>query len=161
MEAVRESPRFPDESLLTLRCTIQVNRHFRNLIFNSPTVHHRRELFAAGLIDNPCCPCDFAERRKLCEAYTYKWSKAVDIAKNTREIPPSLSLGWSNANHLGNGYLVSDSEGRRGLAFLHIPPIASQESVEGWNIPPFSFDILGYAVYPPANVLAVTERGTE
>ena len=37
----------------------------RDLVHNSPALRHRRELFATGLIDNPRCPCDLAERRKL------------------------------------------------------------------------------------------------
>ena len=83
------------------------------------------------------------------------------MVKSTRELPPSLSSGWINADHLGNGYLASDSVERRGIAFLHIPPIASRKPVESWDIPPFPFDIFGYAVHTPKNVLAIAEQGAE
>jgi hypothetical protein len=80
------------------------------------------------------------------------------MAKGTQHLPPDQSSAWRDAKYLGNGYLVSPSVERRGLAFLHIPPVASRKPAEGWSIPPLSFEISGYAVYPPENVLAVAEK---
>ena len=77
--------------------------------------------------------------------------------ESPRELPPNRFLGWGAARYLGNGYLASDSAEESGLAFLYIPPIASQKPVESWTIPPFSFPVLDYAAYPPENLLAVPE----
>jgi len=77
------------------------------------------------------------------------------MVQSTQELPPSKSVGWSNAKYSGRGHLTSSSEELNGLAFLHVPPTASQKPVEGWDIPPFPFDILSCAVYPLGNVLAV------
>jgi len=100
-----------------------------------------------------------AERRKLCKDYAHKWSDAARIEENTHKLPPNQSSGWGRAKYFGNGILVTDSlEDHNGLAFLRIPPITSRKPIEGWNIPPVAFEILAYAVYPPGNVIAVTER---
>lgn len=47
---------------------------------------------------------------------------------------------------------------RRGLGFLYIPPVGSQDPVGAWNIPQFPFDLLGLAVYHPEDALAVAEH---
>ena len=83
------------------------------------------------------------------------------MVRSTPELPPSQSADWGKAKNLGNGYLGVHSAGRNGLAFLRIPPVASRKPVEDWSIPPFTFNISGYAAYPPENVLAVAERGGE
>lgn len=80
------------------------------------------------------------------------------MVKSTKELPPSLSSSWNNARYLGNGLIASDSVGGRGITFLRIPPSASRKPIEGWDIPPFPFQIFDYTVHPPANVLAVAER---
>lgn len=140
---------------------VQVNRWFRSFIYNSPALHHRRELFATGLIDNPRCPCGAAERRQLREGYTHKWFNAGDLVKHTRKLPALQPLDWGsgfNAEYFGNGYFIAD-ESDNGLFVLHIPPLASSKSIEGWRIPSFPFEIYTYAAYPPKNVIAVTEEG--
>ena len=143
-----------------MRFTTQVNRHIRDLVRNSPTLQHRCELFAVGLIDNPCCPRDLAERRKLREEYTRKWTcKSDTVVESTKGLPPVQSVGWVYADYFGDGYVASRSIERNGRTFLRIPPVASQKPVEGWTIPPFAYDVFDYAVYPPGNVLAVAERG--
>lgn len=137
-----------------------MNRHFKNLICDLPALQHKRELFATGLIDNPCYPCDFVERQKLREEYARKRSKAVSIVESIRELPSGQSSGWGT-RYFGNGHLGYESVEPHSLAFLRVPPIASGKPIEGWNIPPFSFDIFGYAAYPPENILTVAERGEE
>ena len=78
--------------------------------------------------------------------------------ESLRKLSPSRSLDWGAAKYLGNGHLASDFVESGGLALLHIPSIASQKPVESWNIPRFSFPVLGYVAYPPENVLAVAEK---
>ncbi|KAF9649096.1 hypothetical protein BDM02DRAFT_1994298 [Thelephora ganbajun] len=134
-----------------------INRYFRDLIRDLPTLQHRRELFAIGLIDNSYRPCDLAERRKQCKDYTRKWANATSITKSTYELPPTQSSGWDNAKYFGNGLLVSSSSKDNDLAFLHVPPVASRKSVESWTISPLPFTIMCYAAYPPENVIAVAE----
>ena len=131
----------------------------QDLVRNSPILHHRRELLAIGLIDNPCCSRNLAERRKLREGYARKWSGGADMVKRTTKLPPIQSLGWDSAEYFGDGHLATDSVEDDGVTFLHIPPVTSQKPVESWSIPPFPFDVFGYAVYPPENVIAVAEQG--
>jgi len=158
MEAVRRSPPTPRESLLIPCRMIQVNRHFWDLIHNSPVLQHRRELFAAGLIDNPYNPCDLAQRRKLREGYTHKWSKTASVVKSTHKLPPNQSSHWRRAKHHGGNVLASHPTPGRGLDFMYIPPAASQKLIDVWSISPFSFKLFAFAVYPPENVLAVSEH---
>ena len=81
------------------------------------------------------------------------------MIKTPLKLPPGQSAPWDKAKYLGNGHLAVDSAQRNGLDFLRIPPVAGQGLVEGWSIPPLTFEIFGYAAYPPENVLAVAERG--
>jgi len=87
------------------------------------------------------------------------------MAKGTRELPPSQSSGWGKVGYFGNGHLAPGSRvgftEHNSLTLARIPPIASQKPVESWNIPPFLVRACGYAVYPPANVLAVAEHKWE
>ena len=130
----------------------------RDLIRNSPVLQHQYELFAIGLIDNPCSPCDLAERRKLCEGYAHKWSHTINMMKSTLKLPPGQSLGWGTVRYLGSGYFASDFVERNSLTLLYIPPVASQKSVKCWSIPPLTFQVFCCAVHPPENVLVITEQ---
>jgi len=98
-----------------------------------------------------------AERRKLREGYTRKWTGGPEVVKSTKELPPGQSVGWYTAEYLGNGYIIRYPV-KNGITFLHIPPVASQKPVEGWSIPPFAYDVYGHTTYPPGNVIAVAER---
>jgi hypothetical protein len=137
--------------------TIQVNRRFQDLICNSPVLQHRCELFAAGLIENPCNPCDLAQGRKLCKDYVQKWSKAATMIKSTHKLPPDQASRWNDARQIGRNMLVSFPTKDHGLGFLHIPPVKSREPVDTWSIPPFPFELFGLAVYHPENLLAAAE----
>ena len=132
--------------------TVQISRQLRDLARNSPTLQHQRNLFSAGLIENPCIPCDFAQRRKLCEEYTRKWSSEGRATKTTHEVPEGLS--HSTPTPYGN-LIVSRSMRDNGLDFLRISPGASKEPIKCWCIPPLPFDIEAFTVYPPENILAV------
>ena len=146
------------ESLLTY-CTIQVSRHFRSLIRNSPILQYHCELFAASLIDNPSNPCDLIERRKLCEEYARKWSDAATVVKSTHILPSDEFSHWDYPTALGKNTVVSDSTPNHGgLDFLYIPPAASGKPIIEWTIPPFPFDVLCIGVYHPENVLGAVER---
>jgi len=81
------------------------------------------------------------------------------VVKGTLELPPSQPLGWGNVAYLGNGHLATRSVERNDLTFLRIPPLTSQNLVEGWTIPPFAYEVFGYAVCSPENAIAVAERG--
>jgi len=160
IEVVRRSFADPRKSLLTC-CTIQVSRHFQSLIRNSPTLQYRRELFAAGLIDNPSNPCDLAERRKLCEEYARKWSGAATVVESTHKLPLDQYLRWGYSTALGRNLVASDSLPNDGLGFLYIPPVASGKPINRWSIPPFPFKSLGFAVYHPEDLLGVVEQQEE
>ena len=143
---------------------IQVNRLFRDLIRTSPALQHQCNLFAIGLIDNPCSSYDLAERRKLREEYARRWSNTARLVKNTRELPPgrfSPDWSWCNAECSGNGLLAVGSDEGKSLSFLHVPLVASRKPVEEWSIPLLPGEILRRVVYPPENVVAVAEEEEE
>ncbi|KAF9643424.1 hypothetical protein BDM02DRAFT_3273044 [Thelephora ganbajun] len=146
--------RLPTQDIIKVE---SINRYFRDLVRDLPTLQHRRELFAIGLIDNPYRPCDLTERRKQCKGYMHKWTNATSVMRSTYELLPTRSSSWGAAKYSGNGLLVSSSLRHKRLAFLHVPPVASRKSVESWTIPPLPFRIMCYAVYPPENVIAVAE----
>jgi len=151
----------PSKSLLTLCRLIQVNRHFRSLIRNSPTLQYRCEFFAAGLIDNPSNLCGLAERRKLCEDYARKWSDAATVVESTHTLPLDQYLRWDRSTALGRNLVASDSLPNDGLGFLYIPPAANGKPINRWTIPPFPFKALGFAVYHPEDLLGVVEQQEE
>lgn len=137
---------------------IQVNQRFRCLVRDSSTLQHRRELFAAGLIDNPCNPCDLDRRRRSYEQHARKWSETATIFKRTHEFPPDQIPRWGEARYIGRNVLVTHPEADcGGLGFVYVPPAASQQQIDGWGIPPFPFNTFAFAVYHPDNLLAVTE----
>ena len=149
----------PHGSRLTFLYMIQINRQFRELICDSPMLQYKRELFSAGLIENPCNPCDFAQRRKLFEEYKCRWSDVGRVVKTIHELPEDLSRihhsmetpGWNLI-----GYR-SKSTGDGNISFVRIPPVTSQRPIERWN-PPLPFPVKGFAVYPPDNLLVVAEH---
>ena len=155
MEVVRY---FLCDAALTFRCIIQISRQFRDLIHDSPTLQYKRELFSAGLIENPRNPCDFAQHRKLYEEHERKWSYPARVVKTIHELPKELLLqqhfisipGWSLIAYRN----IEDGN----LSFVHLPPAMSQRPIEWWRIPPLPFSVEVFAVYPPDNLLAVTEE---
>lgn len=80
------------------------------------------------------------------------------MVKGTHKLPPSRYPRWDRAIGLGRNMLASHSTPEGGLDFLCIPSIASRKPVDGWSIPPFSFEVLGFTAYPPENLLAVAEQ---
>lgn len=157
MEAVRPAL-LCDDMALTLHTMTQVNRYFADLIRGSPILQYHRELFSAGLIDNPHHPCNLAERRKLCKEYVVKWTGKVEVVKRIYQVPGEPSLPPNQAVALG-GDLLALSRLRRDEhpQFLRVPPGASQRPIEGWKIPQFPFDPCEFAAYPPADLLVVAE----
>ncbi|KAF9649091.1 hypothetical protein BDM02DRAFT_3186607 [Thelephora ganbajun] len=103
--------RLPTQDIIKIE---SINRYFRDLVHNLPTLQHRRELFTIGLIDNPYRPCDLAERRKQCKDYTHKWTNATSVMRSTYELLPTRSSSWGAAKYSGNGLLVSIWGGQLG-----------------------------------------------
>jgi hypothetical protein len=135
-----------------------MSRRFQDLVHSSLTIRYRRELFSAGLVDNPRSSCGLAERRKICEEYVRKWSGAASVVKSVRELPPGQFSGWSDTAALSKNLIASRSGEDHELAFLCIPPLATRKAVEGWSIPPFPFKTFGFTAHTPANILAVAEQ---
>jgi hypothetical protein len=76
--------------------------------------------------------------------------------KSVRKLPPNTPSHWLYAVIPGRNLLATWHND--GISFLHIPPVASQKPVDGWSVPPFSFHVFDFAVYPPENILAVAEH---
>jgi len=126
-----------------------------------PTLQHRRELPAAGLVENPCNPCDLAQGRKLYKDYVRKWSKAATVIKSTHKLLPDHASHWKYARNIGRNILAAYPTGNHGLGFLHIPPVTSQKPIDTWNIPQFPFALFGFAVDHSGDLIAVAERDGE
>ena len=149
---------YPHDSALTFRYTNQVSRQFRALTRNSPTLQCKRDLFSAGLAENPRNPSDFTRCRKLYEEHRRKWSNAGRVVKTIYELPEELiaeeyfvtTPGW-------NLIAFRRMEGGT-LSFLHLPSTTSQRPTEQWTIPPFPFSVNVFAIYPPDNLLVVAEE---
>lgn len=130
------------------------------MIFSSPALQYRRELFAAGLIDNPHSPCDLTERRRLCKEYVHKWSDAANLAKDVREVLLEQKSGDWGPGIPGRNLLVGYHHESNAVNLIHIPPAMSRKPIEQWSLPPFQFRLFGHTTYPPKDVLvAVEERG--
>jgi len=157
-ELVRSVIAIPCDAALTFRSIAQISRRFQELIHDSPTLQFKRELFSAGLIENPRNPCDFTQRRKLYEEYRRKWSNTGRVVKTTHQLPEELPLeryftttpGW---NLIGYHDLENGN-----ISFVRVPPPTSQRPIERWGLPPRPFKVKKFAVHPPDNLLAVVEE---
>ena len=120
---------------------------------------YQRELFFAGLVDNPLSPCGLDERRRLCKEYAHRWSDAAKIMKPTRELPLDFQSWHENPMKPGRNLLAKYRHQSGKIEFLHVPPAASEEPIERWTIP-ISFDFPRFTTYPPKNALIVAEENT-
>lgn len=78
--------------------------------------------------------------------------------KSTRQLPRDEPIFWSGTQVLGKNLLGSVRVPNGHFEFVYIPPNESEEPVEVWRMNPFSFEIMGFAVYHPDNLLAVAEH---
>lgn len=136
---------------------IQISRRFQDLTRSSPELQYRRDVFSAGLMENPCVLCDFAQCRKLCEEHERKWSNAGRVVDTIREVPEGLIFREHSTTIINDTLVAFLSRGANNLGFFRVPPVTSRKPIEGWKIPPFPFDIKAFAVYPPENILVVAE----
>lgn len=144
--------------LTVLRYTIQISRQFRDLAHSSPALQYRRELFAAGLVDNPRSPCNLEERRRLCRDYVHKWSDPTNIGDTLRELPLKYQLSsWNDSTILGRNIIAVCSQSNN-IDFLHIPPAISRKPPERWSIHELPFRTSRYTAYPPKNILVIAEQ---
>ena len=125
---------------------------------NSPTLRHKRDLFSAGLVENPCGPRDFSERRRLYEQYVRKWSNAGKVVKVTHELPEELFIQRYYTTLHGGNIFASHKPYENNIHFFWIPPATSRKPLEWWSIPPFPFFIKAFAVYLTDGILAVAEE---
>ena len=108
-------------------------------------------------MDNPRSPCDFAQRRKLCDRYERRWSNLGRTAKATHKLSDELyPHRHSITTHGGNLISFQNLEDNY-LIFLRVPPVTSSKKAEQWSIPPFPFNLAGFDAYPPCNILAAAE----
>ena len=156
MEGVRVFA-ISDDPLLTLRCAVQVSRHFQELTHNLSTIRYKRDLFSAGLVENLRSPCDFVQRRRQCKEHERKWSNAGRVVKAVHKLPQELLSQQYSTIH-GGGLIISCDNQNNNLDFLRIPPVTSRKPIERWSIPPFPFYPVAFAVYPPDLILAVVEE---
>ena len=137
---------------------IQVSRRFADLVRGSSILQYHRELFSAGLIDNPHHPCNLAERRKLCKQYVNKWTGKLEVEKRTHDVSGEHPAIFDRVVALGGDLLALGRPYTEDYyQFLRVPPGASQRPIEGWKLPQLPFHVLSFAAYPPADLLAVAE----
>ena len=158
LEAVRCVIATLRDPALTFRCMVQISRQFQDLTRNSPTLRYQRDLFSASLVENHCVPCDFAQRRKLCEEHKRKWSGEGRVVKTVHGSPGGL---LPPTRIFCRDLVASRSARDNGLHFFRILPGRSKESIEQWSIPPLPFNIRAFAAYSPNNVLVVAEENEQ
>jgi len=91
-----------------------------------------------------------------------RWSNTASLVKTIHELPPNrCSSGWRAAKYCGNGLLVAGPDTDTRIAFLLVPPVASNKPIEDWDIPSplLPGQISHRAAYLPENVIAVSEEG--
>ena len=158
MEMVRPAIATPHHSALTSCYVAQISRQFQDLTRSSPILQYKRNLFSAGFTDNPCNPCDFAQRRKAYEEYERKWSDAGSSVRAIHKLPEKISPKIHPTMALGRNLIALRGTPNVGsLTFLRLPPATSAKPIERWYIPPLPFELNVFAAYPPDNILAVTE----
>jgi len=99
-----------------------MNRRFQDLARSSTELQHRRELFAAGLIDNPHNPRDLDESRRAHKEYPRKWSDLPNVTKTPRKMSleyPSPGLG--DPSVLGRNLVAIPPRDSDTIDFLHAP----------------------------------------
>ena len=139
---------------------IQISCRLRDLARSSPELQCRRELFAAGLIENPHNPCGLDERRRLCKEYTYKWSNATNIVNSIRDVPLEHPFsGWDDTRFVGRNLLAIHPHNSNAADFLYIPSAMSRGLPERWSISNLPFKLLYYTAHPPENMLVVADEG--
>ena len=146
---------FPTDFILY--CMTQVCQKFRDLIQGSPMLQHRRELFVAGLMENPHNPCDLAEGRHLCKEYVDKWSDPTSMMKCFHEVPLGVVLSRCWMMSPGRNLLAVRSFDSGDIYFIHVPPAISRNPIEEWNPPPLQSGHAHPAVYLPKNVIALAK----
>lgn len=148
----------PHGSALIFHCMIQISRQFQDLTRDSPILQYKRDLFSAGLIENPRNLCDLVQRRKLCEDHERRWSNAGRVVKTVYEFPEGVDLHRYYITTLGWGIIPYHNTADGSLSFLRPPPVTSQKPTEWWSIPPFPFSLEFFAAYPPDDLLVVAEE---
>ena len=136
----------------------KVSRHFRDILCDLPALQCQRELFSAGLSDNPRVSCDFSQRRKACEDYAHKWSDAGRVVGSVHELPLEKFSESHAITILGGNLVASRGSLDNSLTFVRVPSAMSRTPIEWWSIPPFSYRIKTFATYLPDNILAVAEE---
>ena len=160
MEMVRPVITIPHDSALTSCYVAQISRRFQDLTRSSPLLQYKRDLFSAGLVENPYGPCDLAQRRRAYEEQERRWSDAGRAEKAIHKLPeeppygPHLTALGRNLIALRNMLNVG------GITFLRLPPVTSAKPIERWSIPSLPFKFRFFAVYPPDNILVVTKEKT-
>ena len=158
MEVVRCVVTVLDDLALTLLCMVQISRQFQALTRDSPTLQYQRDLFSAGLTENPSNSCDFSQRRKLCKEHEHKWSSAGRVTKTIHELPEEIISEGCLIAILDRNLIASPGRWDDSLGLLRVPPVTSRKPIEWWKIPPLPFNPKAFAAYPPDNILALAEE---
>ena len=139
---------------------IQISRRFQDLARSSPELLCRRELFAAGLIDNPHNPCSLDERRRLCKEYVYKWSDATNLANSIRDVSLERPfVSWGDTEVMGRNLLAIHPYVSDTIDFIRIPPAMSRGLPERWSVSDLpAFRLLYFTAHPPENILFVADE---
>jgi len=132
------------------------SRRFQGLTLSSPILQHKRDLFSSGLVENPCSPCDFAQRRKLCEEHKRKWSSVGKAVMTVHESPRELKQ--HSATVRGRNLIALRNFRHNSLHFLRLPSVANRKPIEWWSIPTFPFRLRVFAVYLPDSILVAAEE---
>ena len=148
MEVVRCVVTVPHDLALTLLCMVQISRQFQGLTRNSPTLQYQRDIFSAGLTENPSNSCDFSQRRKLCKEHEHKWFSAGKVTKTIHELSEEIISEGSLIAVPDRNLIASPGRWDNSLSLLRVSPVTSRKPIEWWSIPPLPFNPKDFCCVP-------------
>jgi len=106
------------------------------------------------LEDNPASDLTLAEKRRALDEYRTKWDTLNPIQKWEREVA-DFDYGHQASGHGVCGF-VADTQ--KFIEFLTLKSVSRGIPRKEWKLPLPEFDFFNFAIYPPADALAVVER---
>lgn len=138
----------------------QVNRYLRDFTQDSPRIAYQIDIFAAGLKDNPTVDISLAEKRRLLDEYRARWDAFDPIQKSSKSFdgPENTSRWMSPVCGSGVFCLVTDPDDS--IQFTKIESVSRGILRKEWKVPsPRGLELLDFAIYPQADVLAMVGSG--
>ena len=134
----------------------QVNRYLHDFIQNSPYTMYRIDIFGAGLEDNPAASLSLAEKRRAFNEYRVKWDAFSSIQKSSKHFEYPADVPRFISPVCGSGVFALMTGQDNSIQFTTIESVSRGIPQKKWKVPsPRGLELLDFAIYPQADVLAV------